>query len=86
MLSPCSYHAVLSRAWLVWTPQRLIVTKSSNAENPLVVEGQVPLLTVDVWEHAYYLNYQNLRNSYVDVVLDNLINWDFANENLPAEA
>lgn len=81
-----SLLAAYVRAWLVWTPQGLIITKSANAENPLTVEGQVPLLTVDVWEHAYYLNYQNLRNTYVDVVLDNLINWDFALANLPAEA
>jgi len=44
------------------------------------------LVTVDVWEHAYYLNYQNMRNTYVDVVMDHLINWDFAASNLPAGA
>jgi len=73
-------------AWLSWTPSGLKVTKTIGAENPLSVEGSIPLMTVDVWEHAYYLNYQNLRPTYVDAVLDHLINWDFATSNLPANA
>jgi Fe-Mn family superoxide dismutase len=61
------------------------VTKTSNADNPLV-HGQVPLLTLDVWEHAYYLDYQNRRADYAKAVLDNLLNWEFAAANLPKNA
>jgi Fe-Mn family superoxide dismutase len=49
----------------------------------LTEEGAVPLLTMDVWEHAYYLNYQNMRATYVDTFIDKLINWDFVASNLP---
>ncbi len=69
-------------AWLVVDQGKLKVTNTSNADNPLV-HGQVPLLTVDVWEHAYYLDYQNRRPDYVKAVLDNLLNWEFAAANLP---
>jgi len=69
-------------AWLVLDQGKLKVTKTSNADNPLV-HGQVPLLTIDVWEHAYYLDYQNRRADYVKAVLDNLLNWEFAAANLP---
>jgi Fe-Mn family superoxide dismutase len=68
-------------AWLVVDPNgRLRVRSSSDADNPLG-SGQVPLLTIDVWEHAYYLDYQNERGKYVDAVIDNLLDWDFATEN-----
>jgi len=73
-------------AWLVWTPSGLKVTKTIGADTPLTEPGSVPLVTVDVWEHAYYLDYQNLRNVYVDTFLDKLVNWDFATSQLPAEA
>ncbi len=68
-------------AWLVLDNGTLKVTKTLNADNPLTA-GQTPLLTMDVWEHAYYLDYQNLRGSYIDAFLNQLINWDFAAENL----
>lgn len=69
-------------AWLVRTKEgRLEVRKSSDAENPLR-DGHVPLLTIDVWEHAYYLDYQNDRSQYVEDFLDYLINWDFLAKNL----
>ncbi len=68
-------------AWLVKDGDKLAVVKTGNADNPLV-HGQKPLLTVDVWEHAYYLDYQNRRADYVTAVLDDLINWDFAAQNL----
>ena len=68
-------------AWLVKDSDKLAVVKTGNADNPLV-HGQKPLLTVDVWEHAYYLDYQNRRADYVTAVLDGLINWDFAAQNL----
>jgi superoxide dismutase, Fe-Mn family len=67
-------------AWLVLDGDELKVTKSGNAETP-VTKGVRPLLTIDVWEHAYYLDYQNRRADYVGAILDKLINWAFAAEN-----
>jgi Fe-Mn family superoxide dismutase len=69
-------------AWLSLTKDgKLAVGKTPNADNPLV-KGDTPLLTIDVWEHAYYLDYQNRRGDYVDAVIDRLLNWDFAAKNL----
>lgn len=68
--------------WLCLKDGKLAVVSSSNALNPLVEEGLKPLLTIDVWEHAYYLDYQNRRGDYLKGVLDHLINWDFAAQNL----
>ncbi len=70
-------------AWLVLENGALKVTKTPNAENPLV-HSQVPLLTLDVWEHAYYIDYQNRRPDFIQNYLDQLVNWDFANQNLAA--
>jgi Fe-Mn family superoxide dismutase len=69
-------------AWLVLEGGRLRVEQTSNADTPLTVPGQTPLLTIDVWEHAYYLDYRNRRPDYVTAVLDKLVNWEFAAENL----
>jgi superoxide dismutase, Fe-Mn family len=68
-------------AWLVSDNGTLKVTKTANAENPLVM-NQVPLLTLDVWEHAYYLDFQNRRPDFIANFLDNLVNWDFVSSNL----
>ncbi|MEW6713657.1 MAG: superoxide dismutase [Nitrospirota bacterium] len=68
-------------AWLVLDGGKLKAVKTGNADSPLT-QGIKPLLTIDVWEHAYYLDYQNRRADYVNTVLDKLINWDFAAENL----
>jgi superoxide dismutase, Fe-Mn family len=67
-------------AWLVQDGDKLKVVKTGNADSPLT-KGMKPLLTIDVWEHAYYLDYQNRRPDYVNAVLDKLINWDFAHRN-----
>jgi Fe-Mn family superoxide dismutase len=68
-------------AWLVLDGEQLKVVKTANADSPLT-KGLKPLLTIDVWEHAYYLDYQNRRADYISAVLDKLINWDFAAKNL----
>lgn len=70
-------------AWLVLDNGTLKVTKTPNAEDPIAV-GQKPLLTLDVWEHAYYLDYQNRRPDFVQTFLDHLVNWDFAAQNMAA--
>ncbi|MGE5398923.1 MAG: superoxide dismutase [Ignavibacteriales bacterium] len=68
-------------AWLVEKDGKLKVTKTPNADTP-IAHDEKPLLTVDVWEHAYYLDYQNRRPDYLTTFIDNLINWDFVNSNL----
>ncbi len=69
-------------AWLVENKDgKLEVIKTANADTPLA-QGLKPVLTVDVWEHAYYLDYQNRRPDYVKSFMENLINWDFANANI----
>lgn len=69
-------------AWLVLAGDKLEIRKTSNAETPLTESGVTPLLTMDVWEHAYYLDFQNARPKYIETFLDSLVNWDFANQNL----
>ncbi|HIG21535.1 superoxide dismutase [Henriciella sp.] len=69
-------------AWLVLKDGKLAIRKTPNAETPVTEDGATPLLTMDVWEHAYYLDYQNSRPNYMDAFLENLVNWDFANQNL----
>ena len=68
-------------AWLIDNNGTLEVTKTANADLPLK-HGQKALWTIDVWEHAYYIDYRNARPKFIDVVLDNLVNWDFVNQNL----
>lgn len=70
-------------AWLVADGDDLAIRATGNADSPLT-DGVAPLLTLDVWEHAYYLDFQNARNRYVDAFLAELINWDFASNNLAA--
>ncbi len=68
-------------AWLVVEGGKLKVTKTANADTP-IAHGAKPLLTVDVWEHAYYLDYQNRRPDYLTTFIEKLINWDFVKANL----
>ncbi|HXV22006.1 MAG TPA: superoxide dismutase [Desulfuromonadales bacterium] len=68
-------------AWLVEKGGKLEIMQSANADTP-VAQGIKPLLVVDVWEHAYYLDYQNRRPDFLQAFIDHLINWDFANANL----
>jgi Fe-Mn family superoxide dismutase len=68
-------------AWLVLDAGKLKIVKTANADTP-VAHGMKPILTIDVWEHAYYLDYQNRRADYVQGFLEHLINWEFAEQNL----
>jgi Fe-Mn family superoxide dismutase len=67
--------------WLVLNKDKLEILKTSNAKTP-ITSDLIPLITMDVWEHAYYLDFQNARPKYIETFLDNLINWDFAEQNL----
>lgn len=67
-------------AWLVFDQGNLKIVKTANAGTPLV-KNQAPLLTMDVWEHAYYIDFRNARPKYIETFLNNLINWDFAQQN-----
>jgi Fe-Mn family superoxide dismutase len=67
--------------WLVMDNGKLRVISTTDADTPLT-KDMTALLTLDVWEHAYYLDYQNERDAYIEAFLDRLVNWDFARENL----
>jgi Fe-Mn family superoxide dismutase len=67
--------------WLVADGGKLKIVKTANAASPLT-DGMTPVLVADLWEHAYYLDFQNRRPDFLASFLDNLVNWDFANENL----
>jgi Fe-Mn family superoxide dismutase len=68
-------------AWLVLEGSKLKVLKTGDAETP-ITQGAKPLFTIDVWEHAYYLDYQNRRPDHVNALIDKLANWEFAAQNL----
>jgi Fe-Mn family superoxide dismutase len=69
--------------WLVWDKKtnKLMITKTGNADNPMLYD-QIPLITCDVWEHAYYIDFRNKRGDYIQIFLDKLINWEFLDQNL----
>lgn len=68
-------------AWLVKDGGKLAVVKTPNADTP-VARGQQPLLTLDVWEHAYYLDHQNARPKFIETFMTKLVNWDYVAQNL----
>lgn len=72
-------------AWLVMEEDKLKVTSLHDADTPVVHDGMKPIFTLDVWEHAYYLDYQNGRRDYIDAILENAINWEFVAQNLDGE-
>lgn len=67
-------------AWLVSDGSKLSLVSTANADNPMT-DGKTPILTLDVWEHAYYVDYRNARPKFIAAFLDNLVNWDFAAAN-----
>ncbi len=78
-------HFASGWAWLVLDGGALKVTSLHDADTPVVHEGMKPLLTLDVWEHAYYIDYRNARPDFAEKVLKNVINWDFVSQNLDGE-
>ena len=70
-------------AWVTYDKGKLKVSKTSNADTP-IAHGATPLLAIDVWEHAYYLDFQNRRPDYVEAVIERLLDWEFAQQNMPA--
>ena len=75
-------HFASGWAWLVLDRDSLTITSLHDADTPIVHEGMVPLFTLDVWEHAYYIDYRNERPKFATAVLSNIVNWDFVGENL----
>ena len=75
-------HFASGWAWLVLDRGTLRITSLHDADTPVAHEGMAPLFTLDVWEHAYYIDYRNARPSYADEVLGKIVNWDFVAENL----
>lgn len=68
--------------WLVKEGDKLAIIQTKDAETPITGDKQKPLITLDVWEHAYYLDYQNKRPDFINAYMDHLVNWDFAEKNL----
>jgi Fe-Mn family superoxide dismutase len=75
-------HFASGWAWLVLDRGSLRITSLHDADTPLVHEGMMPLFTLDVWEHAYYIDYRNERPRFAGAVLKNIVNWEFVAENL----
>ena len=77
-------HFASGWGWLILNNGKLEVTSLHDADSP-VAHGMTPLLTLDVWEHAYYIDYRNARPDYLKSVLQNIINWDFVAQNLDGQ-
>ena len=75
-------HFASGWAWLVLDRDKLRITSLHDADTPIVHDGMVPLFTLDVWEHAYYIDYRNERPRFASNVLANIVNWDFVAQNL----
>jgi superoxide dismutase, Fe-Mn family len=82
LIAESTNHFSNGWGWLVLDGDKLKVTSLHDADTPVVYEGMKPLLTLDVWEHAYYIDYRNLRPKYLETVTANIINWDFVSQNL----
>lgn len=78
-------HFASGWGWLVLRDGKLEITSLHDADTPVVHEGMKPLLTLDVWEHAYYVDYRNARPKFAESVLGNIINWEFVAANLDGE-
>ena len=78
-------HFASGWAWLVLDGGKLAITSLHDADTPVAHEGMKPLLTLDVWEHAYYIDYRNARPKFAEAVLGNLVNWEFVAINLDGE-
>jgi Fe-Mn family superoxide dismutase len=78
-------HFASGWAWLILEGGKLKVTSLPDGDTPVAHEGMQPLLTLDVWEHAYYIDYRNARPKFVEAVVDNLINWEFVAQNLDGQ-
>jgi Fe-Mn family superoxide dismutase len=78
-------HFASGWAWLVLDRGALRITSLHDGDTPVAHDGMQPLLTVDVWEHAYYIDYRNARPQFVEAVLANLVNWDFVARNLDGQ-
>lgn len=79
-------HFASGWAWLVLAGDALRIMSLHDGETPLGLDGIKPLFTIDVWEHAYYIDYRNDRPGYTDMVLGKLINWDFVSRNIEGDA
>ena len=84
LVEESSGHFASGWGWLVLDGGRLKVTSLHDADTPVAYEGMKPLLTIDVWEHAYYIDYRNARPDYLDNVTK-IINWDFVAQNIDGE-
>ena len=82
LVTESTNHFASGWGWLVLDGGKLKVTSLHDADTPVVYDGMLPLLTIDVWEHAYYVDYRNARPAYLDAVSANLINWEFVAQNL----
>lgn len=78
-------HFASGWAWLVLDGDALKITSLHDADTPVAYEGMKPLLTLDVWEHAYYIDYRNERPKFAESVLGNIINWEFVGRNLDGQ-
>jgi Fe-Mn family superoxide dismutase len=78
-------HFASGWGWLVLDGDALKITSLHDADTPVVYDGMKPLLTLDVWEHAYYVDYRNARPDYLEAVIKNIVNWDFVAQNLDGE-